>query len=55
MYTLHINYQYHCIAIKILVSMATATAMLEDSERKMESLSREIEQADELVLLHDNF
>lgn len=55
MYTLHINHQYHCIAIKILESMATASVMLEDAEREMEKLSREIEQANELVLLHNNF
>ena len=35
--------------------MAKATVMLEDAEQEMKKLSWEIEQADELVLLHNNF
>ena len=55
MYTSHINHQYQYIPIKISESMATATAMLEDAEREMKKLSWEIEQADELVQLHNNY
>lgn len=54
-YTLHINHQYQSIPIKISGSMAKATVMLEDAEQEMKKLSWEIEQADELVLLHNNF
>ena len=35
--------------------MATASVMLEDVEREMKKLNSEIEQANELVLLHNNF